>query len=46
MNKSLIGGELELERPNASNFYGLDTAREEAGAPEISPAFLDLFHAA
>ena len=46
MNKSLIGGELELERPNASNFYGLDIGREEVGAPEISPAFLDLFHAA
>lgn len=46
MNKSLIGSELELERPNASNFYGLDSGRDDADAPEISPAFLDLFHAA
>lgn len=42
MNKSLIGSELELERPNTSAIYGLDVAAE----PEISPAFLDLFHAA
>jgi hypothetical protein len=43
MNKSLIGSELDLERPNASAFFGTP---ERVAEPEISPAFLDLFHAA
>lgn len=41
MNKSLIGTELELELPNTSTAFGPEAEPE----PDISPAFLELFHA-